>query len=46
MIPSAKKSTTHTVWLDSHVRVVYRSERRAARDEVWLAHAMSPREAT
>ena len=36
----------YRVWLSRRVRVVFASERAAARAEVWLAHAMSPNPAT
>ena len=34
------------VWLRPNLRVVFRTERSAARAEIWLAHAMSPNPAT
>ncbi len=34
------------VWLSPNVSVVFMSERQAARNEVWLAHAMTPNKAT
>ncbi len=33
------------VWL-GRVRIVFLSDRSAAKGEVWLAHAMTPNEAT
>ena len=44
--PNPLPAAQWAVFLCPNVRVVFLTERRAAKAEVWLAHAMNPNPAT